>query len=189
MTPLSPSFSEEPQLDQSITMLATSSRILLRTATGIGGKTAIRALVARAGNSAAYSTLGANVSFSNLLVNSRRVIYQRQRIQSTMGILRTSCLQSLFLNVVYLFSLDPISSRIETILTLQIRIPQSHYQSDKRINQQVAHKSAVATEEEPIRGNYNSSVTFHGVDACSKAGIDSLGINGPSTIYKNQTFE
>jgi hypothetical protein len=37
-------------------MLATTSRIFLRTATGIGGKTAVRALVARAGTSYSYST-------------------------------------------------------------------------------------------------------------------------------------
>ena len=82
-----------------------------------------------------------------------------------------------------------ISSRIESVLPLQIRIPQGHYQPDKWTNQRVANKSAVAAEEEPIRGDYNSSATYHGADACSKAGIDTLGINGPSTIYKNQTFE
>ena len=38
-------------------MLATNSRILLRTATGIGGKTAVKALIARSGTSSYYSTL------------------------------------------------------------------------------------------------------------------------------------
>lgn len=57
-------------------------------------------------------------------------------------------------------------------------------------NHQVAYKSAVPIiGEDPIRGDYNSSSVIKGADACSKAGISNLGITGPSTIYKNQTFE
>jgi ATP-dependent phosphoenolpyruvate carboxykinase len=113
-------------------MLATSSRILLRTATGIGGKTAVKALVARAGTSSYYSTL-------NNVTNTR---------------------------------VTPITH------------------SSQPIKQQVAYKSALPVDhEDPIRGNYNSSVTYKGNDACDKAGISALGINGPNTIYKNQTFE
>jgi ATP-dependent phosphoenolpyruvate carboxykinase len=108
-------------------MLATTSRIFLRTATGIGGKTAVKALVARAGTSSSYSTLS------------------------------------------------------------NIQLPTFHYQP--LYKQQVAYKSAVPVENDEIRGNYNSSVTYSGSDACDKAGISALGINGPSTIYKNQTFE
>lgn len=62
--------------------------------------------------------------------------------------------------------------------------PSSHLQC----NQQVAYKSASASND-PIRGGYNSSATITGSDACAKAGIASLGITGPQTIYKNQTFE
>jgi ATP-dependent phosphoenolpyruvate carboxykinase len=54
---------------------------------------------------------------------------------------------------------------------------------------QVAYKSAVPIIEDPIRGDYNSSSVIKGADACAKAGISHLGITGPSTIYKNQTFE
>lgn len=109
-------------------MLATTSRFFLRTATGIGGKTAVKALIARAGTSSTFN----NTS------------------------------------------------------TLQHHLPISHQYA---IKQQVAYKSAVPIEHDDIRGNYNSSVTFEGNDACDKAGISSLGISGPSTIYKNQTFE
>jgi hypothetical protein len=38
-------------------MIATQSRIFLRTATGIGGKTALKALIARAGTSASYASV------------------------------------------------------------------------------------------------------------------------------------
>ena len=56
-------------------------------------------------------------------------------------------------------------------------------------SQQVAFKSALPIEEDPIRSDYDSSAIYSGVDACHKAGISSLGITGPKTIYKNQTFE
>ena len=55
--------------------------------------------------------------------------------------------------------------------------------------QQVAYKSALPIEEGSIRGGYDSSAIYSGSDACDKAGITNLGINGPTTIYKNQTFE
>jgi hypothetical protein len=76
---------------------------------------------------------------------------------------------------------------IESQIPLQIQLPTFHYQP--LYKQQVAYKSAVPVENDEIRGNYNSSVTYSGSDACDKAGISALGINGPSTIYKNQTFE
>jgi hypothetical protein len=76
---------------------------------------------------------------------------------------------------------------IESQITLQIQLPNCRYQPLHK--QQVAYKSAVPAEHDDIRGNYNSSVTYSGSDACDKAGISALGINGPSTIYKNQTFE
>ena len=57
------------------------------------------------------------------------------------------------------------------------------------LNQQVAFKSALPIEEDPIRSDYNSSATYVGTDACVKSGISKLGITGPTTIYKNQTYE
>jgi ATP-dependent phosphoenolpyruvate carboxykinase len=39
------------------------------------------------------------------------------------------------------------------------------------------------------REEYNVSKTLVGTNACMKAGIDSLGITGPSTIYKNLTYQ
>ncbi|KAL7442459.1 hypothetical protein ACHAXH_009241 [Discostella pseudostelligera] len=112
-------------------MLASSSRVLLRTATGIGSRTALNALVARSavGPSSSSALLGGS--------SSTKAWY-----------------------------------------------PTSHLQC----NQQVAYKSASASND-PIRGGYNSSATITGSDACAKAGIAGLGITGPKTIYKNQTFE
>ena len=68
---------------------------------------------------------------------------------------------------------------------LQVVCPTSYAQW----KQQVAHKSALPAEEDPIRGGYDSSDIYSGPTACEKAGITSLGITGPTTIYKNQTFE
>jgi len=39
------------------------------------------------------------------------------------------------------------------------------------------------------RDKYNVSSTLKGPDACTTAGINSLGITGPSTIYHNLTFQ
>ena len=58
-----------------------------------------------------------------------------------------------------------------------------------RRREQEGYKSALPRDEDPIRGGYNSSAKILGTDACEKAGISSLGITGPTTIYKNQTFE
>lgn len=55
---------------------------------------------------------------------------------------------------------------------------------------QVQFKSTAATESGANpRDEYNVSKTIVGKDACHKAGIDSLGITGPSTIYKNLTYQ
>jgi len=113
-------------------MLASSSRIVLRTSAGIGRRTALRAAVARCAAEAPH-----RASYSSL-VSGRAPRYP---------------------------SIAPASK------------------------QQVARKSALPIEEDPIRGDYDSSATYSGPDACTRAGIASLGINGPSTIYKNQTFE
>lgn len=113
-------------------MLTTSSsRILLRTATGIGGRTALNGLVARGASAptSTYSTLG----------STAQKIYRPSNVTD--------------------------------------------------LNQQVAFKSALPIELDPIRSGYDSSATYVGTDACVKAGISKLGITGPKTIYKNQTFE
>lgn len=114
--------------------MLSSSRICLRTATGIGGRTALKALVARGASapSSAYSSLAT-----------------RKRS------------------------------------TRKVTHPTRHTQW----RQQVAHKSALPREEDPIRGGYDSSTIYAGSNACDKAGITKLGITGPTTIYKNQTFE
>jgi len=39
------------------------------------------------------------------------------------------------------------------------------------------------------RDAYQCSSTLQGTDACLKAGIDTLGITGPSTIYRNLTYQ
>eukprot|EP00574_Skeletonema_japonicum_P003364 CAMPEP_0201726166 /NCGR_PEP_ID=MMETSP0593-20130828/9301_1 /ASSEMBLY_ACC=CAM_ASM_000672 /TAXON_ID=267983 /ORGANISM="Skeletonema japonicum, Strain CCMP2506" /LENGTH=619 /DNA_ID=CAMNT_0048217635 /DNA_START=114 /DNA_END=1973 /DNA_ORIENTATION=- len=109
-----------------------ASRALLRSATRAGGRTAIRALVARGLSSPVNSSIGI-------------------RTKST-----------------------------ETKI-----FPTSHFHK----SHQAAHKSAVPIIDNEIRGDYNSSSIIQGADACAKAGISNLGINGPSTIYKNQTFE
>jgi hypothetical protein len=75
-------------------------------------------------------------------------------------------------------------------MLVQTHFPTNHTNVRHR-KQHVAFKSAVAHSpaDDPLRGNYNSTVTYEGEDACSKAGIDALGITGPNIIFKNQTFE
>lgn len=75
-------------------------------------------------------------------------------------------------------------------MLVQTHFPTNHTNVRHR-KQHVAYKSAVAHSpaDDPLRGNYNSTVTYEGDDACSKAGIDALGITGPNIIFKNQTFE
>jgi len=83
---------------------------------------------------------------------------------------------------------SPVSSSIgirSNSTTTKKIFPTSHFHK----SHQVAHKSAVPIIDDHIRGDYNSSSVIEGADACAKAGISNLGINGPSTIYKNQTFE
>eukprot|EP00577_Skeletonema_sp_RCC1716_P006442 CAMPEP_0113435656 /NCGR_PEP_ID=MMETSP0013_2-20120614/36397_1 /TAXON_ID=2843 ORGANISM="Skeletonema costatum, Strain 1716" /NCGR_SAMPLE_ID=MMETSP0013_2 /ASSEMBLY_ACC=CAM_ASM_000158 /LENGTH=619 /DNA_ID=CAMNT_0000326055 /DNA_START=95 /DNA_END=1954 /DNA_ORIENTATION=+ /assembly_acc=CAM_ASM_000158 len=84
---------------------------------------------------------------------------------------------------------SPVSSSIgirSNSTTTKKIFPTSHFHK----SHQVAHKSAVPIiDDHHIRGDYNSSSVIEGAHACAKAGISNLGINGPSTIYKNQTFE
>ena len=60
--------------------------------------------------------------------------------------------------------------------------PKNKYYS----HQQVSFQSTVASSD--ARDDYNVSRTLVGTDACKKAGIDTLGITGPSTVYKNLSY-
>lgn len=110
---------------------STSGRRLLRTATSLGRRTAIKALTTRAAG-------------------------------------------------------DYIAS------TSQPAVKSSHSVNKHWFNQtqQVAHNSTVACSSAiSERDLYDVSKTFTGPTACSEAGIDKLGITGPTTIYKNLTFQ
>ena len=50
-------------------------------------------------------------------------------------------------------------------------------------------QSAASRQHDTPRDDYNVAQTIVGSDACVKAGITGLGITGPSTIYKNLTFQ
>lgn len=78
-------------------------------------------------------------------------------------------------------------SIVKTTATSKVSYPIKAYHQPN--HQQVAYKSALPIEEDPIRGGYDSSTIYSGHTACTQAGITSLGITGPQTIYKNQTFE
>jgi len=55
---------------------------------------------------------------------------------------------------------------------------------------QTQYKSTVAKPEiTSERDEYNVSKTLVGPTACAEAGIDKLGITGPTTIYKNLTYQ
>jgi Phosphoenolpyruvate carboxykinase len=65
-----------------------------------------------------------------------------------------------------------------------------HQASLKPTKQQTRNKSAAVAEVcLPEREEYNVSKTLIGPNACKEAGIESLGITGPTTIYKNLTFQ
>lgn len=54
--------------------------------------------------------------------------------------------------------------------------------------------SSAASSPPPLvdtsgRDAYNVSETFKGTDACHKVGLDKLGITGPTTIYRNLTYQ
>lgn len=65
-----------------------------------------------------------------------------------------------------------------------------HQASLKPTKQQTRNKSAAVAEVcLPEREEYNVSKTLIGPNACKEAGIENLGITGPTTIYKNLTFQ
>jgi len=50
--------------------------------------------------------------------------------------------------------------------------------------------STVTTnKDDEARGGYNTSMQFKGTDACKAAGIDKVGITGPTVVYKNLTYQ
>lgn len=55
--------------------------------------------------------------------------------------------------------------------------------------QQVSYKSTVSRDEHQPRDDYHISSTVEGTDACLKVGINTLGITGPSTLYRNLSFQ
>lgn len=60
----------------------------------------------------------------------------------------------------------------------------------KPSSQQFKLKSTATVQHvHTARDDYNVSETIQGNDACSKVGIDKLGIHDPSTIYHNLTFQ
>ncbi|KAL7547032.1 hypothetical protein ACHAWF_010345 [Thalassiosira exigua] len=126
-------------------MLATPSRIFLRTATGIGGKTALKAVVARGASIPAAPSAREHSSVARTPTKGS---HRRPR---------------------NLHHLRPRQQRA----TVEVK----------------RTKSALPLEEDPIRGGYDSSAIYAGPAACDRAGIAGLGVTGPTTIYKNQTFE
>eukprot|EP00550_Attheya_septentrionalis_P000486 CAMPEP_0198281210 /NCGR_PEP_ID=MMETSP1449-20131203/1171_1 /TAXON_ID=420275 /ORGANISM="Attheya septentrionalis, Strain CCMP2084" /LENGTH=633 /DNA_ID=CAMNT_0043976883 /DNA_START=127 /DNA_END=2028 /DNA_ORIENTATION=- len=116
-------------------LASTSGRILLQTATGIGGRTALKAFTARALTSSFPSPFAVSKPFSTY---------------------------------------------------------SSSYNKQNRFNDASQNYVRKLSSERIVssdRDAYNVSETIQGSGACSKAGIDSLGITGPSTIYRNLTFE
>jgi len=75
----------------------------------------------------------------------------------------------------------PSISHVGNLYVNEVYNPSNDYYSIS--NNQKAFKSSVAT------GGYDVSRTITSSDACTQAGIESLGITGPSTIFKNLTFD
>lgn len=71
-------------------------------------------------------------------------------------------------------------------VTATTNLQQYRFKSDTtKRNKSTAH---VMPHHEP-RDDYNVSSTITGPDACEKLNLTSLGINGPSTLYHNLTFQ
>jgi ATP-dependent phosphoenolpyruvate carboxykinase len=65
--------------------------------------------------------------------------------------------------------------------------PSFSYPSQMAQQQRFLSTNPTDTTDDP-RLAYNVSKTFEGTDACLKAGIATLGITGPTTVYKNLTY-
>ena len=155
-------------------LTSSTSRIVLRTANGIGGKTALKGLIARSvsvPSSSSYSLLTSKTKV--------RLLFEKIRVNP--------CCANCVMILIRQAYVTKTNHR-------HVSIPRTKSQSYRPsnaidLNQQVAFKSALPIEEDPIRSDYNSSATYVGTDACVKSGISKLGITGPTTIYKNQTYE
>jgi len=67
-------------------------------------------------------------------------------------------------------------------------VPPNHQQQRVNPKTLVRNKSTAPSEFCP-RTNYNVSETVAGADACKKLNLTSLGIDGPTTLYHNLTFQ
>jgi phosphoenolpyruvate carboxykinase (ATP) len=65
---------------------------------------------------------------------------------------------------------------------------QQHQQVAVAFKSTSAAVQAAAASSLEGRNAYKVAATLEGTDACLKAGIDTLGITGPSTVYKNLTY-
>jgi len=67
-----------------------------------------------------------------------------------------------------------------------IRIQEQRYESKGSVR----NKSTAHIPSNPnVRHEYNVSETVSGADACKKLNLTSLGIDGPTTLYHNLTFQ
>lgn len=80
-----------------------------------------------------------------------------------------------------------------TFLKAKRRSEPTFYSHRQSRQQQKAQKSTTATSDLDhdfeSRDSYNVSQTLVGTDACSKVGIDKMGIINPTTIYRNMTYQ
>jgi hypothetical protein len=69
----------------------------------------------------------------------------------------------------------------------------AHRQHPQYHQQQKALRSTATTfdidHDVESRDSYNVSQTLQGTDACTKVGIDKIGITNPTTIYRNMTYK
>lgn len=64
------------------------------------------------------------------------------------------------------------------------------FDSLKQANKNRSFSSSLPTDDShSARDDYNISKTISSADACAKVGLDKLGITGPSTVYRNLTFQ
>lgn len=94
---------------------------------------------------------------------------------------------------VFLHRASAIGSRT-AVRALAARVATSSFPvpnklASSHIYQQVNSKSTLSHEPHQPRDDYHVAATIEGTDACLKVGINTLGITGPSTIYRNLSFQ
>lgn len=85
-----------------------------------------------------------------------------------------------------IFQINTASS-IATITAITTTLP--HRKQQLAFKSSSAAAQAAAASSLVGRNAYKVATTSQGTDACLKAGIDTLGITGPSTVHKNLTFQ